>query len=190
MQQISIIGAKGGVGATTVACALALDLARTADAVPGEIGIVGYHRDDIAATFGCYTKNADRLSADIEYGNGTMITVCDYGPGSIDMLERESGPAYLVTRACYLALRRSAHDPKKMSMIDGVILIEEPGRALSRREVADVLGKPLVATIPFDPSIARMNDAGVMAVRMPGILQKPIHALVADSGLLKVKADR
>ena len=46
-------------------------------------------------------------------------------------------------------------------------LIEEPGRALGARDVADVLGVPVLATVPVRSSIARVVDAGVLAARLP-----------------------
>ena len=51
----------------------------------------------------------------------------------------------------------------------GVVLVEEPGRTLSRREVADVLGVPVLTRVPVrEQVIARAVDAGVLAARMPG----------------------
>lgn len=188
MQHINIVGAKGGVGATTVAVAIALDLARTQQASAGQIGIIGYHRDDITATFGCGTRNADRLTDNIWYGTGDDITVVDYGTGNLENMV--AGPTFLVTRGCYLALRRAVGNEALMNAVDGVVLFDEPGRALERKDVAGCLGKPIVATIPIDPTVARNIDAGLMAVRTPTMLQKPIHAMLTDQQALLTGATR
>ena len=74
------------------------------------------------------------------------------------------GTATLVTRACYLALRRAiAVSPAP----DNVIVIEEPCRALDRDDVAAVLGVPVLAVIPADHGVARVVDAGLLTARLP-----------------------
>ncbi len=71
----------------------------------------------------------------------------------------------IVLRPCYLALRRarltSHFNP------DGIILIDEPGRALSAHDVANCLDTPVIAQIPYDPRVARAVDAGLLSVRPP-----------------------
>lgn len=82
----------------------------------------------------------------------------------------------LVIRPCYLALRRAtldAHD------VDGVVLIEEAGRVLTARDVQSVLGRPVVAQIPFDADIGRRVDAGVLLSRPPRSLIGPLAPLVS-----------
>jgi hypothetical protein len=70
----------------------------------------------------------------------------------------------LVTRACYLALRRAASLGTRPH---GVILVREAGRSLSAADVASVVGAPVVAEIDVDPAVARLVDAGLLANRMP-----------------------
>ncbi|MEJ7582797.1 MAG: hypothetical protein WKF43_01680 [Acidimicrobiales bacterium] len=82
----------------------------------------------------------------------------------------------LVTRPCYLALRRVTGLPVRPS---GVVLINEPGRALGRADVESVVGAPVRAEIGFDPTIARAVDSGVLAGRMPRQLDRALRA-VAD----------
>ena len=52
----------------------------------------------------------------------------------------------------------------------GIVLIDEPSRALGRRDVATALALPVVAVVPFDPAIARAVDAAAVVVgtRAPG----------------------
>ena len=53
----------------------------------------------------------------------------------------------VVLRPCYLALRRAVHDGL-LGATDGVVVVEEPGRALGTREVTEVLDLPVVAQVP------------------------------------------
>lgn len=82
----------------------------------------------------------------------------------------------VVTRACYLGLRRLTEAPR-----DGarVVLIEEPGRALARRDVVTAVGEVDVV-IPWDPAVARAVDAGLLATRVPRSL-RPLRRLVDSS---------
>jgi hypothetical protein len=75
---------------------------------------------------------------------------------------------YLVTRACYLALRRTVDTPRRP---DGVVLVLEPERSLTRADVESVLGVPVVATIPVEAATARLIDAGLLA-RAPRTLRR------------------
>lgn len=69
---------------------------------------------------------------------------------------------YVVTRNCYLAVRRNMDVPA-----DGVIVIEEPDRALTATDVKMVLSKPIVLTIPVTTVTARKVDAG-LSTRLTG----------------------
>ncbi|CAN5479994.1 hypothetical protein BH10ACT3_BH10ACT3_24470 [soil metagenome] len=70
-----------------------------------------------------------------------------------------SGRSLMVTRPCYLALRRAMS--AELSA-DGVILVREPGRVLGSDDVAAVLRRPVLATVEVDPAIARAVDAGTL----------------------------
>lgn len=101
------------------------------------------------------------------------------------VLDAGTGPAWqaaavrcarslLVIRNCYLALRRATEAPVRPS---AVVLVEEPGRALGRRDVRAVLnGLPLVS-IPADPALARTVDAGLLGARLPGSLSRGLVEL-------------
>jgi MinD superfamily P-loop ATPase len=75
----------------------------------------------------------------------------------------------LVTRPCFLSLRRALASPVRPT---GIVLVTEEGRALGRREVADIVGVPVVAEVPVDASVARAVDAGTLAMRMPRGLER------------------
>ena len=78
----------------------------------------------------------------------------------------------LVLRPCYLAMRRAVSAPLRPS---SVVLVVEPGRALGRHDVEDVLGVPVGAEVPWDPAIARAVDAGLLASRVPRPLERAIR---------------
>jgi hypothetical protein len=77
----------------------------------------------------------------------------------------------LVVRPCYLALRRATQSPKP----DSIIVVEEPGRALTTRDIESVIGAPVMTTVPIDPTIARSVDAGLLGTRLPPILATAIN---------------
>lgn len=77
----------------------------------------------------------------------------------------------LVTRPCFLSLRRAIAAGIRP---DGVVLLDEPGRALGRTDVADVIGAPIVAVVPVEPSTARAVDAGLLAARPPADLLRAL----------------
>lgn len=79
----------------------------------------------------------------------------------------------LVLRPCYLALRRALEAPVRPS---GVILVTEPGRAVTRHDVEDVLGVPVRAEVEHDTAVARAVDAGLLATRVPRALQRALRA--------------
>jgi Mrp family chromosome partitioning ATPase len=78
----------------------------------------------------------------------------------------------LVTRACYLALRRAADPPLRPS---GVVLVTEPGRALDRDDVERVVGAPVRAEVALDPAVARAVDAGLLVSRLPRGLERSLR---------------
>lgn len=83
--------------------------------------------------------------------------------------------SYLVIRPCYLALRRAASLEQSPT---GIILITEDGRALGRHDVEAVIGAPVVAEVPYEASIARAVDAGLLAGRLPTTLGKQLATLI------------
>jgi hypothetical protein len=80
----------------------------------------------------------------------------------------------LVTRACYLALRRAVGAGVVPT---GVILVREPGRSLDRHDIEQVIGAPVVACIDLDPALARAVDAGLLGRRPPRLLVRTLKAV-------------
>ena len=79
----------------------------------------------------------------------------------------------LVTRACYLALRRATELDVTPT---GVVLIEEPGRSLRAADIEASIGAPVVSTALLDPAIARAVDAGLLVSRLPGAWRRRLWA--------------
>ncbi len=115
-----------------------------------------------------------------------VLTVADLGGARAPALEamvEVADASVVVVRGCYLALRRGVHRPLA-ARAAGAVLIEEPGRSLGEREVADVLGVPVLATFPLRPTVARCVDAGVLVARSPDALARPTRRLLGRLGLL------
>lgn len=76
----------------------------------------------------------------------------------------EADRSVLVTRLCMLALRRAAVAPVRPS---GIVVVREPGRALSSKDVEEAVGAPVLADVTIDASMARAVDAGLAVARLP-----------------------
>ncbi|HVM07847.1 MAG TPA: hypothetical protein VM345_05270 [Acidimicrobiales bacterium] len=73
----------------------------------------------------------------------------------------------LVVRPCYLALRRAVASSLRPT---GIVLVDEPGRALTALDIEEALDVPVLATVPHRPEIARAVDAGMLSGRLPRAL--------------------
>lgn len=167
---VNFFTAKGGQGCTVVAGAYALQQKeRTL--------LIDWCGDAHAAlglsyTDATYTINdgqldivsADAIVADLDEFAQYDTIVMDRGVGAPTLAWQ--GENILVTRHCYLAMRRyvSMCDDK---VCDGIVTIGEPGRALTNTDIERVVNAKVVASIPFDPAISRCVDAGLLSARMP-----------------------
>ncbi len=82
----------------------------------------------------------------------------------------------LVTRPCYLALRSATEGACRPT---GIVLIDEPGRALQRADVERALDAPVVAELLLDPAVARAIDAGLLTARLPRPFRRSIAGIAA-----------
>jgi len=82
----------------------------------------------------------------------------------------------LVTRPCYLSLRRAVRSPVRPT---GVILVDEPGHGLRSRDVEHALGVPVEAVMSFDPAVSRAVDAGLLASRLPRVMTRALRRVAA-----------
>jgi hypothetical protein len=118
-----------------------------------------------AALLGADTRpvivDAGRLHGGAGTAEGVRTTLA--GAASVSLL---------VLRPCYLALRRAVAAPVRPS---GVVLVTEPGRALGRSDVEQVLGVPVRAEIAIDASVARAVDAGLLSTRLPRGLERALR---------------
>lgn len=78
----------------------------------------------------------------------------------------------LVTRACYLAVRRAV---EARQVVDGIVLVEEPGRALGVADVEAALGAPVVSRLLLDPAVARAVDSGLLLAKLPGAFRRELE---------------
>ena len=116
------------------------------------------------------TANFAELCASLATFDLPIVIDAGCGVVSADLLARASS-SLLITRPCYLSLRRAAQLNVAPT---GIVLVNEPGRALGKRDVESVIGAPVIAEITFDASISRAVDAGLLASRLPSLLAKQL----------------
>jgi hypothetical protein len=80
---------------------------------------------------------------------------------------------WLVTRACYLSLRRAA---RLAVAPTGVVFVDEPGRRLGPRDVETSARAPIVVTVDWDIRVARSIDCGLL---LGGRLPRSLHRTFA-----------
>jgi hypothetical protein len=108
---------------------------------------------------------------------GAGAVTIDAGTGTPPAaMVASSDRALLVTRACYLSLRRAVRGPTRPT---GVVLVNEPGRALSVRDIEHALGAPVEATVSLDPLVARAVDAGLLTTRLPRVITRELRRVAA-----------
>ena len=118
-------------------------------------------------------RNFTELCAALKSFDLPIIVDAGCGLPSPDLLAHASS-SLLITRPCYLSLRRAAQLSVSPT---GIVLINEAGRALGKHDVEAVIGAPVVAEIDFDSAIARAVDAGLLASRIPTIMSKQLAAV-------------
>lgn len=101
------------------------------------------------------------------------LVVVDAGTGPPPAeLRQHADRVLLVTRACYLAVRRAV-DAREV--VDGIVLVEEPGRALGVADLETALGAPVVSRVLLDPAVARAVDAGLLLAKLPGAFRRELE---------------
>ena len=132
-------------------------------------------------TFDFETLNAnawDKLlrALSLKHSEGCNIIV-DLGRADIPLaLRKIVDTCYLVTRPCYLALRRAVDLETAFS---GVIVVNEPDRVLTSRDVESVLKLKCVAEIPYTSEISHRVDSGLLKSRLPMALQSVLSQLIS-----------
>lgn len=164
---ILVTGARGGQGTTTVAAALALYAATAGDAAlvsADEVGmrvLLGVPAEDDGSTL----VGGRLVLAALSPAAGAATVVLDGGRLGTST-PAGHGDHYVVLRGpCYVALATllAADAPRP----DGIILVAEEGRSLTARDVSEVTGLPVIATVQTSLRVARSIDAGLLPSRLP-----------------------
>lgn len=192
---------KGGSGTTVTAASLALLLAARhrgggylADLngdQPATLGIPepnGSAPHEVNAALQLLPRPMNVTATEMQWMSLATELASLSGPVVVDLGTLQPGKpllditthSYLVIRPCYLALRRAtAALGNQKNEFDGIILIDEPGRALTANDVATVLRLPVVARIALDPAVSRSVDAGLLANRVPKCIDDSLADLIS-----------
>jgi len=141
--------------------------------------------------------NADIAAAKPEAGAALAValrtdprpTIVDVGvldalpDHALHALVEVADASVIVVRGCYLALRRAVHI-ELTARATGAVFIDEAGRSLGVRDVANVLGVPILTSVSVRASTARAVDAGVLPTRLPDSLARPARELLQRIGCL------
>jgi hypothetical protein len=102
---------------------------------------------------------------------GAVVVDAGTGPPPAD-LRNQADRVLLITRACYLAVRRAV-DAREV--VDGIVLVEEPGRALGVDDLEAALGASVVSRVLLDPAVARAVDSGLLLAKLPGAFRRVLE---------------
>jgi hypothetical protein len=139
--------------------ATAVDLDRLAITIRDETRLIPRGDGDPAVDRWSLLANAVGTSANVFIDAGTGCP-----PAA---LHDAADQSLLITRPCFLAIRRAQQLSIRPT---GIVLVDEPGRALTARDVEHALGVPVVAEVRLDPAVARAVDAGLLIARLPSSL--------------------
>ena len=97
---------------------------------------------------------------------GMSNVVVDAGTGVPPQALHEAAQhSLLVSRPCFLSLRRAQRLDIRPT---GVVLVDEPGRALTSSDVEHALGVPVVAEVRLDPAVAPRSTLAYWSPACPG----------------------
>lgn len=174
---------KGGQGATTLAAAAAL---RTARLMPDHTTTIvvadQVELEDLAAALGVPSPDWDGVLT-VPLHEGKVEAYTREAALCVDLIEpdytirhewRPGCNNILVTRGCYIALRRAL--ARNDDRPDLVVLIPEPERALGRLDVERTLGVTTIEA-PWDPAVSRAVDAGLLAYKVPATLEQTLDEI-------------
>ena len=123
---------------------------------------------------GLHAGRAAVLAAVLDRSPRTAVVDCGrIGDPAIHAVIGRATQSLLVTRPCYVALRRAMQAPLRPT---GVVMVNEPGRVLSGDDVHGIVKAPIVAQVEIDPAVARLVDAGLLTGRLPRSLHPLRHA--------------
>ena len=179
---------KGGSGTSTIAAVAAITLAQRdgppvvlVDRCGDQRALLGLmapsldmdvdlRMESVAPDLDLMISNpATAQPDDLHRLSARSVVVVDAGR---DQAACEGAHRIMVIRACYLALIRAqqwtGYQP------DGVIVVEEPGRALRLRDVGAALNQPedTMFRTAWDQRVARSIDAGTIVSMVPPPLRR------------------
>jgi hypothetical protein len=179
MKVLEVSGRKGGVGTTTVACALALALSKWS---PNGVLLIDTQENGEAFSVLCLSAPTGRESASIGENNLTVVnvplsevdnglSVSQYEFVVIDAGKTSVGKSYFgldpfrvaVVRNSYLSLR--AETLARGLAKDAVVSIHDKESVLTENDTRVVLGVPSVTVFALDNAVARAIDAGLFSSR-------------------------
>jgi len=110
-----------------------------------------------------YAGSARRLLSSMGSGPAIIDAGTLRSPHGVagDVLEA-ADRSVLVTRPCFLALRRASSFPLRPTEI---VLVDEPKRSLDRHDIEDVMGVPVIEVVRWSSTLARAVDAGQLTRR-------------------------
>jgi hypothetical protein len=157
-------GARDGQGTSTFAASLTLYAAgRTSTLLVATDTAAAVALLGLPETNGDETLVAERLTLGAEPSGDPAVRLIDAGIGSAPVGVECDLRLVVLRGPCYVALRSLVNGGGAPA---GLILLREPGRSLSERDVRDVTGVPVVATIPVSGAVARTIDAGLFIARL------------------------
>jgi MinD superfamily P-loop ATPase len=146
----------GAIDWLTSPTATVADLTKLAVSVRDEVSLIP--RSGGSPPTDQWTRLATALA-------GMPNVIVDAGTGCPPLpLHEAAEHSLLVTRPCFISLRRAQQLGIRPT---GVVLVDEPGRALTSSDVEHALGVPVVAEVRLDPAVARAVDAGLLIARLP-----------------------
>lgn len=178
---IAFHSVKGGAGCTTVAALFAMQMHRAGHDVHLSTAGSRDDLDDVATIFALPGINDYRIvGVRPGFTMGTTRSLPDPSDAPylgdlanvvqvIDVGTRHSWTAWpvattatvLVTRTDFLSLRRltGALSPERLN---GTVVLEDPNWPLDNRDVASVLGRPVLEVFPCDARFQRHVDSGLL----------------------------
>ncbi len=170
---IRLVGAAGGSGTSTIAAILAMHAAAM---VSTELVTADDDYTSALLGVGPPAEVPHRVMENLTLATGRWarrgLTVIDDGTLGLTRAGTPAKPGErrigVLRGPCYLAIRTLMAAPYGL---DGLIVVAEAGRALNERDVADVTGLDVVATVTATPSVARTIDAGLLARRYKNLTE-------------------
>ncbi len=161
---VNLFGARGGQGTSTTAAALGLLAARRGHRVE----LITDTTDTMCALLGLQPAAAEADTVDVvpgfrlrsEPSGGAGLVITDTGTLTSAHDAVELVQLAVLRGPCYLSLRATVDLARRG--VDGIVIVREPGRSLTKQDIATVTGLDVVAETHASPAVARSIDAGVL----------------------------